>query len=129
MAFLIFAIPAIVMVMFGYKLLKKSQKHKYLANVSLYMMPVIAGTMIALVIQLFIGTAIPQLIFNEDGTMFGIDTSNHKYQFLSGWRLYVTIAYTIIVPFEVFYFSVKKKINIFYLILIHAVIGILMLAP
>lgn len=128
-AFLVFAIPSIVMVVMGYKLLKKSQKHKYLAKISLYMMPVIAGTMLALAIQLFIGTALPQVVFNSDGTMFGVDTTGHKAKFLSGWRMWVALAYTIIVPFEVFYFSVKKKINIFYLILIHAIIGVLILAP
>lgn len=124
LTYLIFIIPAMVMIIWSFKLVNKSEESKHLKKMISYLKPVIAGIVFALAIQLFIGTAFPQLVFNSPKEFIGTKSS-----IFHGWREYVLIAYSIFAIIESAYLYGKKKVNLFILVVIHIIIGLLIFEP
>lgn len=122
LTYLIFVIPSIVMIWWAAKMINKSEQSKHLKLMTTYLKPVIGGIVLALAIQLFIGTAFPKLVFN------GKDYIGTKESIFTGWRLIVLIPYSIIVAIESAYLY-SKKVNLFWLIIIHIVIGLVLFEP
>lgn len=124
LTFLIFVIPSILMIWWAYKLINKSESSKHLKMMTTYLKPVIGGIVIALAIQLFIGTAFPKVVFNASGKFTGT-----KDSIFTGWRLLVLIPYSIIVSIESAYLYARKKVNIFWLIIFHIILGMIIFEP
>lgn len=122
LTYLIFVIPSIVMIWWAAKMINKSEQSKHLKLMTTYLKPVIGGIVLALAIQLFIGTAFPKLVFN------GKDYIGTKESIFTGWRLIILIPYSIIVAIESAYLY-SKKVNLFWLIIIHIVIGLVLFEP
>lgn len=136
LTYLVFAIPSIIMVWWAAKLVNNSEKSKHLKLMTKYLKPVVAGIVIALAIQLFIGTAFPHVVFNNGvHNYMGIDKTTiqdgvtTQYGFFQGWRLWVLIPYSIIVTIESAYLYAKGKASLFLLIVIHIVIGLVIFEP
>ena len=128
LTYLIFSIPSIIMVWFAYKMISKSETSKYLKDLLKYMRPIVAGILIALAIQLFLGTAFPQVVFNSSNSYASINNNSAKASFFSGWRLYVLISYTIVVIPEAFILY-RRGTKLFSLIIIHMIIGMILFEP
>lgn len=128
LTYLIFSIPSIVIVWWAYKAVAKSETSKYLKNMMKLLRPVIIGILLALSVQLFLGTAFPQIIFNSSKGYMEIDDSTSRTAFFSGWRLYALISYTIVVIPESFILY-RRNINLFTLIASHMVIGLILFEP
>lgn len=122
LTYLIFVIPSIIMIWWAAKMINKSEQSKHLKLMTTYLKPVIGGIVLALAIQLFIGTAFPKLVFN------GKEYIGTKESIFAGWRLIVLIPYSIIVAIESAYLY-SKKVNLFWLIIIHIVIGLILFEP
>ena len=123
LTYLTFVIPAIIAIFYATKMISKIETSKHLKNVIVFLKPVIAGIVIALGIQLFIGTAFPTIIFNDFNTYIGTQSS-----LFSGWRLIMLIVYSFIVALESAYLY-YKKINIFILIITNLIIGLIIFQP
>ena len=123
LTYLTFVIPAIIAIFYATKMISKIETSKHLKNVIVFLKPVIAGIVIALGIQLFIGTAFPTIIFNDFNTYIGTQGS-----LFSGWRLIMLIVYSFIVALESAYLY-YKKINIFILISTNLIIGLIIFQP
>lgn len=124
LTYLLFALPSIFMIVWASKLVTRSEQSKHLKLMTTYLKPVIAGIVIALAVQLFIGTAFPKLVFNSTDKMFGTRTT-----IFTGWRLTALIIYSIIVSMESAYLYGKKKVNLFLLIAVHIILGFLIFQP
>lgn len=128
LTYLIFSIPSIVLVWWAYKIMDKTETNKYLKNMMNFLRPVVVGILLALSIQLFLGTAFPQVVLNSSKDYVGIDTTNAKATFFSGWRLYALISYVIVVIPESFILY-RRKVNLFILIISHIVVGMVLFEP
>lgn len=137
LTYLVFAVPSIIMVWWAAKLVNNSEKSKHLKLMTKYLKPVVAGIVIALAIQLFVGTAFPQVVFNNSVSHYmGVDKSTldesarvTQYGFFKGWRLWVLIPYSIVVTIESAWLYAKNKASLFLLIVIHIVIGLVIFEP
>ncbi|NQZ65995.1 MAG: chromate transporter [Mycoplasmatales bacterium] len=127
LTYLIFSIPSIILVKIAYNWVSKSETSKYLKGMMLYLRPVIGGILLSLAIQLLIATAFPSVVFNESGNFVGSKVTERS-SFFSGWRKPVLISYVIIVIPESF-FLYKKGVNLFNLIIIHMILGLILFEP
>lgn len=128
LTYLIFSIPSIILVWWAYKLMSKTETNKYLKNMMNFLRPVVVGILLALSIQLFLGTAFPQVVLNTSKDYVGIDSTTAKATFFSGWRLYALISYVIVVIPESFILY-RRKVNLFILIISHIVVGMVLFEP
>ena len=127
--YLIFALPSIVLILITTKMIRKARTNKYLKNTIIFLRPIIIGVLIALSIQLLLGTMFPQIFLNSfsKDTYVGMSGSN-RANFFSGWRMWVLIAWVPIgITFAVFW--LKKKRPLLMLIIIYIILGILIFAP
>lgn len=128
LTYLIFSIPSIIIVWWAYKAISKSETSKYLKNMMKLLRPVVVGILLALSIQLFLGTAFPQVVLNKSNNYIGIDNNSSKASFFTGWRMYALISYTIVVIPESFILY-RKNVNLFILIVSHIIIGMILFEP
>ncbi len=128
LTYLVFSIPSIILVRIAYNLVSKSETSKYLKEMMKFLRPVIGGILLALSIQLFLATAFPFLVFNNSEQYVGIQNISSQFKFFSGWRLPVLISYVIIVIPESFILY-RKGFNLFYLIISHILIGLILFEP
>lgn len=128
LTYLIFSIPSILIMWFGVKLLKKSKSSKYLSNIIIYLRPIIVGIILALMIQLFIATAFPQVALNTTNNYLGIRTTQ-KSSFFTGWRFYALVPYVCLTIIETYFLYGKRKMNLFFLIVMHIIIGMILFEP
>lgn len=126
--YLIFSIPSIIIVWWAYKAIEKSETSKYLKNMMKLLRPVVTGILLALSIQLFLGTAFPKVVLNKSGDYIGIDETTAKASFFSGWRMYALISYVIVVIPESFILY-RRNVNLFILIVAHIIIGMILFEP
>ncbi len=127
LTYLVFAIPSILMIFWAYKMIAKTEQSKYLKNIIKYLRPVIIGILLTLSIQLFISTILPFVSFNNASSYLSLQKSS-KSIFFSGWRFYALIFYTIFVIPESFILY-RKKVNLFILIIIHIIVGMIVFQP
>lgn len=127
--YLLFVLPAILMVIISFKLLAKVEGLDKFKKIILFCKPAIAGIMIALGIQLMIGILFPYVKFNAGFSEYiKYMPNNQKNNFFSGWRqvaLYIWVPINFVVSF-VFY---RKGFSIFYLLLISIVVSLIVFEP
>ncbi|UUD36979.1 Chromate transporter [Mycoplasmopsis californica] len=127
-----FIIPAMLVMYLAMRLSVKYKENKFGLLMSKYFKPVVAGIMIALVIQIMIATAIPLLHFNSDNILinkeYGYLKETPKSEFFSGYRLWILIPWCIVSCGYSFYLY-KKKFPIYALILLNILIAILIFHP
>lgn len=131
LTYLVFCVPSIIMVWWAAKMVNNSEKSKHLKLMTKYLKPVVAGIVIALAIQLFIGTAFPQVVLNDSVKHYA-EINNHTDKIntiFNGWRLWILIPYSIIVTIESAYLYAKGKASLFLLIVIHIAIGLVIFEP
>lgn len=132
LTYLTFILPAMLVMYLAICLSKKYKNNSYGEAINKLMKPVVGGIMIALVVQLFVGSIVPFLNFNGESLLFGgkyisIDW-NEKAKFFSGYRLYILIAW-VILSFSYSYYLYIKKFPIWALIIINIIIAILIFHP
>lgn len=125
LTYVIFTTPAIILMLVGMKLVKKSSKNVYLKNMIIFLRPVISGVLVALAVQLFISITFPDLIFN--GSQY-IGLEPVKNNFFTGWRFWLLIVWSPFVIIESFILY-KKKVPLLPLILGHVIVAIIIFAP
>lgn len=132
LTFFSFVTPAILLMYVAMKISKKYAGKTMGVTINKYMKPVVGGIMIALVIQLFIGSMFQNFSFNEQSMLFGGSyatvISDNKTAFFSGYRLYILIAW-VCSSFVYSYVLYKKKFPIYALILMNIVIALLLFHP
>ncbi|WP_406614628.1 chromate transporter [Mycoplasma corogypsi] len=74
LTYVVFCIPAIIIMVLAMKYINKFKTNTYVANMLLVMKPIVAGIMISLALQLLISVLLPQYYFNK-----GIDKYLGKY--------------------------------------------------
>lgn len=127
--YLLFVLPAILMVVVSFKFLAKVEGVGKFKTIILYCKPAIAGIMIALGIQLIIGILFPYVKFNASLTEYiKYMPNNQKNNFFSGWRqvaLYIWVPINFVVSFVLY----KKGFSLFYLLLISIIISLIIFEP
>ncbi|CAM9147484.1 chromate transporter [Mycoplasma marinum] len=127
--YLIFALPSIILILVTTKMIRKSKTNKYLKNTIIFLRPIIIGVLLALSIQLLMGTMFPQIYFNSysKGYIPGIDSGGRSH-FFSGWRMWTLMIWTpISIMFSIFW--LKRKYPLLMLIIIFVVLALLIFAP
>ncbi|UWD34149.1 chromate transporter [Mesomycoplasma molare] len=128
LTYLVFCLPSVFLMILSVKLIKNTEKNKYLKKVITFLNPVISGILIALAIQLFIAITFPNVYFNNlDLNYFGFKNSD-KTVFFSGWRFIALIIYSLsFIVFSILW-SIKKK-PIIYLIIISVLCAFIVFQP
>ncbi|TNK82597.1 chromate transporter [Mycoplasmopsis pullorum] len=124
----VFCLPAIFIMYFSAKYLKKFEDKKYIKSLLLLMKPIVAGIIISISIQLFINCLLPFINFNGSKGYLVINHNSTKSSFFTGWRLYVIFAYVPIM-FLLGMYLYNKKISLFWIILIGVVSSIIVFMP
>ncbi|PAF54748.1 chromate transporter [Mycoplasmopsis agassizii] len=122
LTYAVFVLPATIIMIISMAIVKKIEHNRFLVLSIKYMKPVIAGIIIALVIQLLIGLLLPFVSFNKSIDQYIVykDPSNlnSDASFFVGWRLYVLPVYLILAIGGSLLISGKYKkhllISIFY---------------
>ncbi len=127
--YLIFALPSIVLILLMTKMIRKSRKNKYLKNTIIFLRPVIIGVLLALSIQLLLGTMFPNLYLNSFSQGYaGVVSGTPKTAFFNGWRFWTLIVwFPIAISFAIFW--LKKKYPLLMLIIIYVILALLIFAP
>ncbi|WLP85829.1 chromate transporter [Mycoplasma seminis] len=123
--YLVFCLPAIIVMVITMKYVKKFKTNSFVANMLIVMKPIVAGIMISLAISLFISIIIPEYYFNSSTKGYaGIAENNY---FVG----YKNIILKIYVPVGIIgsYYLAKKKFSLFLIILINIVISLILFAP
>ncbi|WP_033161427.1 chromate transporter [[Mycoplasma] collis] len=131
LTYILFCLPAILMMIISIKLIKKSKQNRYLSNIIKYINPVLSGILFALGIQLLISTMLPNINFNRSINDYAnlVDkNTSAKLSFFSDWRL---IALFIFVPsYSIFsFFWYKKKKPIYFLFIIGLILSFIIFQP
>ncbi|EGV00363.1 chromate ion transporter [Mycoplasmopsis columbina SF7] len=128
LTYFFFCLPAILIMALAMKYITKFENKSFLKRVLTLMKPVVAGIIISVGLQLFIGVLLPFVKFNENGNYFKISFNNSKAHFFSGWRaivLYIYAPLNVIVSWYLY----RKKISLFILIIVNIVISLILFQP
>ncbi|MHA0272657.1 chromate transporter [Mycoplasma sp. 48589B] len=123
--YLVFCLPAIVVMVITMKYVKKFKTNSYVANMLIVMKPIVAGIMISLAISLLISILVPEYYFNSSTKGY---TGIAEYNYFTGYK---NILLKIYVPVGIIgsYFLAKKKVSLFVIIVVNIIISILLFAP
>lgn len=127
--YLVFCLPAILIMILAMKYLNKVKNNSYIKKALILIKPVVAGIMITIGVQLLLNIWLPFITFNEIGTYFGINWNKNKLTFFKNWRL---IALLIYVPINIIINLIlykKLKIGLFYLMLGSIISSLLVFEP
>lgn len=109
LTYVVFALCAIMVLVFVMKNLKKFESSKIIQRIFVILKPVIAGIIFSLAIQLFISITFPFVTFNSSiSSYFKIDFGKTNAIFFSGWRRYVLFAF---VPVSISFSIIMLKKN------------------
>ncbi|WP_036463957.1 chromate transporter [Mycoplasmopsis sturni] len=128
-AYIIFAAPAILLMLFSKKIVNKYKDTLFLKSFFRFMSPILVGILGALVVTLFLKLVFPSLGFNNHfGEYIKINSDSEIARFFSGWRLILLLVY---VPIGIVFFIylIVKKIPLVYLILGNISVGLIILLP
>ncbi len=126
--YLVFVVPAIIMVIFAYKYLNKVKSSESLKKILIYMKPIIVGSILALCIDLLISSALPFVYFNAYGRYAGLQKDGYKNEFLKEWRLIVLYFY-VPVSIIVNFWMTGRKISPLVLVLINIATCLVVFQP
>lgn len=128
LTYLTFALPAIIMTIFVFKLVNKNSKNGFMSKIINYSKPIIAGIMIALAAQLFISLIFPFIGFNNNYSEYITNINNDKTRFFQNWRLialFIYVPINIVISFIMYY----KKMPLFYLMIISIISSLIVFQP
>ncbi|KKB26621.1 Chromate transport protein [Mycoplasmopsis meleagridis] len=131
LTYLVFCLPAIFVLIFAIKYLKKIENKPFMQRALLLMQPVVAGIIVSVGFTLLIEICLPFVSFNGPGGIkeyFKIDFQSEKAKFFSGWRLIVLLIYSVINIISSFYLY-RKKVPLFALILANIIISLIVFEP
>ncbi|WP_371813980.1 chromate transporter [Mycoplasma sp. OR1901] len=119
LTYLVFCLPAIIMVLLAMKYISKFRTNTFTKNLMTIMKPIVSGIIISLAIQLFIGVFAPEITFNK-----GVD----KYAMLNSKNIFIgykNILLKIFVPVGILYsyWLAKKNYSLFWIIIINVSIS------
>lgn len=126
LTYVVFALCAIMVLVFVMKNLKKFESSKTIQRIFVILKPVIAGIIFSLAIQLFISITFPFVTFNSSiSSYFKIDFGKTNAIFFSGWRRYVLFAFVpVSISFSIIMLK-KTKIHLLVLILLNIALALL----
>lgn len=128
LTYVIFVLPAILVMYFGNILLKKII-NKYLNKSVMIFKPIIAGILISLAFQLLLSTLFFNVDFNHNYKEYiAYNTTSGRNNFFKGWRLYVLYTW---LPIEILisiYLHIKK-INLFFIIILMIILSLIFFQP
>lgn len=130
LTYVVFALCAIMVLVFVMKNLKKFESSKTIQRIFVILKPVIAGIIFSLAIQLFISITFPFVTFNSSiSSYFKIDFGKTNAIFFSGWRRYVLFAFVpVSISFSIIMLK-KTKIHLLVLILLNIALTLLFFQP
>ncbi|AAZ43598.1 putative chromate transport protein [Mycoplasmopsis synoviae 53] len=130
LTYVVFALCAIMVLVFVMKNLKKFESSKTIQRIFVILKPVIAGIIFSLAIQLFISITFPFVTFNSSiSSYFKIDLGKTNAIFFSGWRRYVLFAFVpVSISFSIIMLK-KTKIHLLVLILLNIALALLFFQP
>lgn len=130
LTYVVFALCAIMVLVFVMKNLKKFESSKTIQRIFVILKPVIAGIIFSLAIQLFISITFPFVTFNSSiSSYFKIDFGKTNAIFFSGWRKYVLFAFVpVSISFSIIMLK-KTKIHLLVLILLNIALALLFFQP
>ncbi|MFA7700158.1 chromate transporter [Mycoplasmopsis synoviae] len=130
LTYVVFALCAIMVLVFVMKNLKKFESSKTIQRIFVILKPVIAGIIFSLAIQLFISITFPFVTFNSSiSSYFKIDFDKTNAIFFSGWRRYVLFAFVpVSISFSIIMLK-KTKIHLLVLILLNIALALLFFQP
>ncbi|UBX99409.1 chromate transporter [Mycoplasmopsis synoviae] len=130
LTYVVFALCAIMVLVFVMKNLKKFESSKIIQRIFVILKPVIAGIIFSLAIQLFISITFPFVTFNSSiSSYFKIDFGKTNAIFFSGWRRYVLFAFVpVSISFSIIMLK-KTKIHLLVLILLNIALALLFFQP
>ncbi|AKB10964.1 chromate transporter [Mycoplasmopsis synoviae] len=130
LTYVVFALCAIMVLVFVMKNLKKFESSKTIQRIFIILKPVIAGIIFSLAIQLFISITFPFVTFNSSiSSYFKIDFGKTNAIFFSGWRRYVLFAFVpVSISFSIIMLK-KTKIHLLVLILLNIALALLFFQP
>ncbi|WP_369021650.1 chromate transporter [Mycoplasmopsis synoviae] len=130
LTYVVFALCAIMVLVFVMKNLKKFESSKTIQRIFVILKPVIAGIIFSLAIQLFISITFPFVTFNSSiSSYFKIDFGKTNAIFFSGWRRYVLFAFVpVSISFSIIMLK-KTKIHLLVLILLNIALALLFFQP
>ncbi|SJZ50643.1 Chromate transporter [Mycoplasmopsis verecunda] len=123
--YLVFCLPAIIVMVITMKYVKKFKTNSFVANMLIVMKPIVAGIMISLAISLLISILVPEYYFNSSTKGYlGISESNY----FTGYK---NVLLKIYVPIGIIgsYFLAKRKVSLFLIIVVNIIISLLLFAP
>ncbi|MEA4134404.1 chromate transporter [Mycoplasma sp. 2704] len=125
LTYVIFCLPAIIVMVIAMKYIKKFKTNTFIANMLIIMKPIVSGIIIALAIQLFISIYVPEIFFNSSSKGYAGWTSNNYFV---GYK---NILLKIYVPIGILgsYYLAKRRISLFWIILINIAISLILFAP
>ncbi|MDQ0513845.1 chromate transporter [Mycoplasmoides fastidiosum] len=128
LSYAVFMLPAMFIMYFASKLFYKIKNKKWLVYIQ-WFKPVIAGILIALALQLFLGAIIPHTVFNQSlKNYIGDNSQSAKNLFFNGWRLYALYVWgPILVLLSLFFYW--KKINFIFIFFIAIVLSLIVFQP
>ncbi|MFA7728910.1 chromate transporter [Mycoplasmopsis synoviae] len=128
--YVVFALCAIMVLVFVMKNLKKFESSKTIQRIFVILKPVIAGIIFSLAIQLFISITFPFVTFNSSiSSYFKIDFGKTNAIFFSGWRRYVLFTFVpVSISFSIIMLK-KTKIHLLVLILLNIALALLFFQP
>ncbi|TDV24258.1 chromate transporter [Mycoplasmopsis mustelae] len=123
--YLVFCLPAIIVMVLAMKYIKKFKANTIIKNMLIVMRPIIAGIVLSLALQLFLSIFIPEINFNKSVSEYA--TLNHSTNFFIGYR---NVLLKIYVPIGIgiSYYLTKKKLSLFLIIIINIMLSFFLFA-
>lgn len=126
LTYIIFCIPAIIIMVLAMKYVDKFKSNTYMKNLLIVMKPIVAGIMIALAIQLFLGIIEPSLSFNKStDNYFKIkEPDNHIFTAYKN----ILLKFYVLLGIPTSIYLIKKLKSLFLIILINIIISLILFA-
>lgn len=130
LTYVVFALCAIMVLVFVMKNLKKFESSKTIQRIFVILKPVIAGIIFSLAIQLFISITFPFVTFNSSiSSYFKIDFGKTNAIFFGERRRYILFAFVpVSISFSIIMLK-KTKIHLLVLILLNIALALLFFQP
>ncbi|MBN4083499.1 chromate transporter [Mycoplasma sp. CSL10137] len=119
LTYLIFCIPAILMMLLAMKYINRFRSSTFIQNLMTIMKPIVSGIIISLAIQLFIGIYAPEIIFNKSIDKYAILSNDNLFVGYKNALLKIFITVGILYS----YWLAKKNFSLFWIIIVNVSIS------
>ncbi|EIE39346.1 chromate transporter [Mycoplasmopsis canis] len=127
LTYLVFCIPAIIVMVLAMKYITKFKSNSYVKNMIIVMKPIVAGIMLSLAVQLFLSVILPEIGFNKGTGADYIKINDSSKNFFVGYRNILLKMYVVLGIGFSFYLARKKK-SLFMIIIINVLISLFLFA-